>query len=629
MSGSRPGSHGMAARPSMACPVLLLPLGRATVTLHTTPVSGLLLPTIAPTLRMEHGLSLKTLVAEAESTLHAAGEAEHAERLAVRGAGLASPELRVVVFGEFSRGKSTLINALLGRRVLQAKAIPTTGHVTRIVYGEHDEVRALMRGGEVRTCGLDDLGSFTTLDLDRKAREDVEAIEVAVTCPLLRDGLVLIDTPGVCDPGAQTERALAAIASADLVLLVLNASQLLTEKEHELAVDWMARGMDKPVVPVVNWMNVVEERDQPELRERLDVWCHEHLSAPLNRPWFEVNALAALRHVLQSGPAPTDNFPALRAGLDGLTGPTRQKIQQWSRLGQLRADVAEARRENGNTLKTIRSDAEQVQRERDSAHRELQGRVEHLNAQAHLTRQAMMTHAAHTLDTRLDQLIGSRFKNKDAEQLRLHAHAWFASNLMEAASIIEKRAERDLLELTGEGLRRTEPLTIKERLVLKARLQVGKVKSMDASDETVGTGAIIGGVVGTVIFFAPGLGTAIGAGIGAYLAKMFGGKQPDYVAAYAEEARQQWDAHAKNVKQLLGQQFDARVDGLRRQLAGQLEQAQVAATDPAGLASELCRREEAEQALSGLEQALGCCAAETSSLPSAGAPATRLEALPS
>ena len=41
-----------------------------------------------------------------------------------------APELRVVVFGEFSRGKSTLINALLGRSALPAKAMPTTGHVT-------------------------------------------------------------------------------------------------------------------------------------------------------------------------------------------------------------------------------------------------------------------------------------------------------------------------------------------------------------------------------------------------------------------------------------------------------------------------------------------------------------------
>jgi len=562
---------------------------------------------------MEHGLPLTGLVAKAESALRAVGETEHAGRLAARGGGLASPELRVVVFGEFSRGKSTLINALLGRRVLQAKAMPTTGHITRIVHGERDEVRALMRGGEVQTCGLDDLGSFTTLDLDRKAREDVEAIEVAVTCPLLRDGIVLIDTPGVCDPRAQTERALAAIASADLVLLVLNASQLLTEKEHELAVEWMVRGLDKPVVPVVNWMKVVEERDQPELRERLDLWCHEHLSAPLDRPWFEVDALVALRYVLGSGPEPTDDFLALGAAFDGLTGPTRQTIQRWSRLGQLRFDLADARRENGNTLKTIHRDAERVQRERDEAHRELQGRAERLTAQARLKRQAMMMHAELVLDKRLEQLIGSHFENKSEKQLQNKAHVWFEKKLTEAVSSIEQRAERELLALTGEGLRRPEPLTIEERLVLKARFKFG--------DETVSAGTIIGGVVSTVF------GKAFGDTIKAYWPEMFGWAAPDYVAAYSKKASQKWNARAKNVKRLLGQQFDARVDFLRRQLAGRLEQAELAATDPAALAEELCHRKEAEQALADLEKALDCWAVETSSSTSADAPATRIAKL--
>ena len=545
---------------------------------------------------------LRVALAEAESALLAAGEVEHAARLAKRGNELESPELRIVVFGEFSRGKSTLINALLGRRVLQAKAMPTTGHVTRIVHGEREEVRAWLRGGEVKICALEDLVSFTTLDLDRNAREDVEAIEVSVGCPLLENGITLFDTPGVCDPGAQTERALAAIASADLVLLVLNASQLLTETEHELAVDWMIRGLGKTIMPVVNWMNVVEERDRPELRQRVDRWCREHLSAPLGRPWFEVNALAALRHVIEGGPKPADHFGDLQVALDGLTGPARQRIQQRSRLGQLRAELSEARRSNGDTLETIRRDASRVERQRAESRREFQGRVDRLNAEARLKRQGLMTHAAHALDTRLDRLTGYWFENETRETLEQKARKWFAQMLSEAASEIEKRAEGDLLSLTGSGLHRPEPLTIRERMALKARLQLGELKPIDATEATLDKAMIIGGIVGT--FLAPGFGTVIGAGLGRYLANCFGGSPPDYSAAYSEKAREEWKPCAANMTRLLAAQFDARVDALRQQLVGQLKRAQLAATDVAGLADEVRRRELAEKALERSERAL-------------------------
>jgi hypothetical protein len=146
-------------------------------------------------------------------------------------------------------------------------------------------------------------------------------------------------------------------------------------------------------------------------------------------------------------------------------------------------------------------------------------------------------------------------------------------------------------------------LTIRERMVLKARLHVGELKPIDATGETLGVGMVIGGIVGTVL--APGFGTVIGAGIGRYLANYFGSTSPDYVAVYSEKARQGWKPAAAEVRRLLEAQFDARVEALSMQLAVQLERAQIAAMDAAGLADEARRREQAEEALKRSEQAIG------------------------
>src|SRR5579875_1654640 len=164
--------------------------------------------------RRSAGMLMQAVI-DAEDGLRDVGEVEQAARLELLRREYGRDELRVVVFGEFSRGKSTLINALLSKVVLPAKALPTTGHVTRIAWGQCEEVRVRLRGDRVETCPLAQLDSFSTLDFNRGAREDVEAIDVLVDHSLLKDGIVFYDTPGVRDAvKAQTERALEAIASA-------------------------------------------------------------------------------------------------------------------------------------------------------------------------------------------------------------------------------------------------------------------------------------------------------------------------------------------------------------------------------------------------------------------------------
>src|SRR5947209_15347177 len=80
------------------------------------------------------------------------GGSSHAEAVRDLAALLQDDSLRVVVFGEFSVGKSTLINALLGQKALPAKAMPTTGHVTRIRFGAPAGVQVTLTDGRKESC---------------------------------------------------------------------------------------------------------------------------------------------------------------------------------------------------------------------------------------------------------------------------------------------------------------------------------------------------------------------------------------------------------------------------------------------------------------------------------------------
>jgi GTPase SAR1 family protein len=268
--------------------------------------------------------SLATSLVEIDKRLSALAEVERAKRIRSLRESLCTPEFRVVVFGEFSRGKSTLINAVIGRVVMPAQLIPTTGHVTRIMFGSKDEVRVHHADGELEICALKNISEFSSLNIHGVARENVDSIEVAVNSPMLESGMIFIDTPGVNDRDAQTRRAKAAIAEADLVIFLLDARQILSSAERELAVEWLAKDLRKPLVPVVNFMNFVEAGDREELIQIVERWSKEHLDSALSRPWFAVDARGALKHALGEGAPPDDDFRLLCSQLAGLTGHKRE-----------------------------------------------------------------------------------------------------------------------------------------------------------------------------------------------------------------------------------------------------------------------------------------------------------------
>ena len=64
---------------------------------------------------------------------------------------------RVAVMGEFKRGKSTLLNALLGAPVLPADATPTTAAVSRITYGQKERAVLFFRDGSSEEIPFDGL----------------------------------------------------------------------------------------------------------------------------------------------------------------------------------------------------------------------------------------------------------------------------------------------------------------------------------------------------------------------------------------------------------------------------------------------------------------------------------------
>jgi hypothetical protein len=174
----------------------------------------------------EHGVKAAT----------AYGRPDLADRLRSLTDRVVDPTVRVLVVGEFKQGKSSLVNAIVGQQVCPVDDDIATAVPTAVRFAEQPVAIAVVRhdDDELRRqpVAVATLPAWVTETGVEVAKHDVELVEVGVTSDVLRDGLVLVDLPGVGGlgslPGAVT---MAALPYARAVVFVSDAAQELTAPE--------------------------------------------------------------------------------------------------------------------------------------------------------------------------------------------------------------------------------------------------------------------------------------------------------------------------------------------------------------------------------------------------------------
>jgi GTP-binding protein EngB required for normal cell division len=216
---------------------------------------------------------------EAARCARGLGEDAVARRLADEGRKLAAEEFNLAVMGEFKRGKSTLINALIGANVLPTAVVPLTSVVTVVRHGITRKARVEFLDGQVRGVGFDELDAYTTERGNPSNTKGVRRVEIEYPAPLLEAGVRLIDTPGVGSVyEANTAVTLDFLPEADAVLLVLSADQPASQAE----LDFLHRirtHVDKLFI-ILNKTDLLAPADLEEAvafcRRQLERACEDH-----------------------------------------------------------------------------------------------------------------------------------------------------------------------------------------------------------------------------------------------------------------------------------------------------------------------------------------------------------------
>jgi len=235
---------------------------------------------------------------------------------------------RLLVLGDMKRGKSTLLNALIGENLLPSDVNPCTALLTLLRYGPEKRVTVHFKGD--RPAEVLDFPTFKqryTIDPDESkqleqrhqvAFPDVDYAVVEYPLPLLEKGIEIVDSPGLNDTELRNQLSLGYINNCHAILFVLRASQPLTLderryldtyiKDRGLTVFFLVNGWDEVRRGLVNpedeaELRAAEENLRTVFRTNLEEYCRVDGQLLYDQRVFEVSALQALRQRLRDGDA--------------------------------------------------------------------------------------------------------------------------------------------------------------------------------------------------------------------------------------------------------------------------------------------------------------------------------------
>jgi GTPase SAR1 family protein len=272
-----------------------------------------------------------------------------------------SNAFNLVVVGQFKRGKTSLINALLGADILPVAVVPLTSIVTIMTYGEALRTRVFFNDGRVTEIKPESLSEYVTEKGNPKNSKDVSEVVITYPSPYLNDGVRLIDTPGVGSIYQHnTDVAYRYLPKCDAVLFLLSVDQPMSKAELDFLQD-VKEYSDK----IFFLLNKADYLNETDLRESVDFSrgvLKEAMSAEVRV--FPVSAKLALEgtsgnseEVLQRS-----RLPGFSRALNSFLVEEKGKVLIKSAAGNLLRLIQQARLELELEVKSLSMPLDELQR---------------------------------------------------------------------------------------------------------------------------------------------------------------------------------------------------------------------------------------------------------------------------
>jgi GTP-binding protein EngB required for normal cell division len=301
---------------------------------------------------------------------------------------LAEDRFTLAVVGQFKRGKSSLMNAIIGREILPTGVLPLTSAITILRFGPRERLvvarEDLSFEQEVPLAALVD---YVTEQGNPGNQKKVRAAFIEVPSPFLRRGLEFADTPGIGSAiAANTATTNAFIPHCDAVIFVTSVDAPMTEAELEFL--RRLRGVVGKVFCAINKVDLLE---QAQWQAVIDFVAGQ-MRACLGSAQVPVFPVSSRWSLEAQGRDDASGIAALREALSAFltaerTGVLLEMVTERALrlLAAEREDLALAERAASSSDDARRAELVQARAEFERLHRQLAERMAQAKSALHTT----------------------------------------------------------------------------------------------------------------------------------------------------------------------------------------------------------------------------------------------------
>lgn len=398
--------------------------------------------------------------------LHGSAEAIGAKSLAARIDAdlvqkLAADRFHLVVVGEFNHGKTTFVNSLLGNGILPVGVTPTTAVIHHLEYAETPRAEVVFESGKKHEVPFDRIKQFAVggdraslLGGDHSqdgAGDDVKYLEVGFPAELLRERIVLVDTPGVNDLSLQrADITYSYIPRSDAVLFLLDAGQPLKESERVFLTEKLLGQSRDKIIFVVTKCDIWSDDERIEALAYIRNELGKLVKNPMVFPVSSERALEGNKE--QSG------MPELLDHLTRFLAEERGRILLDNALGEGSDAARLLRRGIDARRRALAMSSEELTRRIDALEKDLAGQHRTIEERRGSIREeiaAIKAWVRRDLEHFVTDVTGKLTKVIDetsSRDLKIHLGAflqktfaeWAQEETREIAAALEKLAEKTI-----------------------------------------------------------------------------------------------------------------------------------------------------------------------------------------
>ncbi|MCE5241663.1 MAG: dynamin family protein [Syntrophobacteraceae bacterium] len=287
----------------------------------------------------------------------------------------------LVVVGQFKRGKTCLINALLGSDILPVAVVPLTSIVTVLTYGEELTLEVFFTDGRASRIAPGELADYVTETGNPKNVRNVRDVLITFPSAYLKDGVRLIDTPGVGSVYSHnTDVAYQYLPKADAALFLLSVDQPASRAELDFLRD--VREYSGRIFFLLNKIDYLNDLEVEESIEFSRKSLREAVGADVNV--FPVSAKLALCGKMEGCEASLreSRLPQFSEVLHRFLVQEKGKVLILSVAGSLLRALSHIRLEAELELRSLTSPVEEIRRKveaLESKNREIASEKEHFD----------------------------------------------------------------------------------------------------------------------------------------------------------------------------------------------------------------------------------------------------------